>query len=156
MERKKTMFFSPKTCCCCWLPQWFGLESAHLFMSIDTDSWYITWLCSCPLLTLYCSSLFLCFFIFFKHCVELILKLRKCVCVCVCLIMGSLGVETAKKKAMWLYPKVLGSHPSERWGHSACSSHGVLYVFGVCLTLISTLSGLFFLIISRYFFEILT
>ncbi|XP_059438300.1 uncharacterized protein LOC132171093 [Corylus avellana] len=46
--------------------------------------------------------------------------------------MGSLGGETAKKKAMWLYPKVLGSHPSERWGHSACSSHGVVYVFGGC------------------------
>jgi hypothetical protein len=45
--------------------------------------------------------------------------------------MGSLGGETARKKAMWLYPKVLGSHPSERWGHSACSSHGVVYVFGV-------------------------
>jgi hypothetical protein len=46
--------------------------------------------------------------------------------------MGSLGSETAKKKAMWLYPKVLGFNPSERWGHSASYSHGVVYVFGVC------------------------
>ncbi|KAG2694614.1 hypothetical protein I3760_08G153900 [Carya illinoinensis] len=46
--------------------------------------------------------------------------------------MGSLGGETAKKKAMWLYPKVLGSNPSERWGHSACCSPGVVYVFGGC------------------------
>ncbi|CAK7340531.1 unnamed protein product [Dovyalis caffra] len=46
--------------------------------------------------------------------------------------MGSLGVETGKKKAMWLYPKVLGFNPSERWGHSACYSHGVVYVFGGC------------------------
>jgi len=45
--------------------------------------------------------------------------------------MGSLGGETAKKKAMWLYPKVLGFNPSERWGHSACYSHGIVYVFGV-------------------------
>ncbi|GMY22016.1 acyl-CoA-binding domain-containing protein 5-like [Fagus crenata] len=46
--------------------------------------------------------------------------------------MGSLGSETAKKKAMWLYPKVLGFNPSERWGHSASYSHGVVYVFGGC------------------------
>ncbi|KAL9341423.1 hypothetical protein Peur_064748 [Populus x canadensis] len=46
--------------------------------------------------------------------------------------MGSLGGETAKKKAMWLYPKVLGFNPSERWGHSACYSHGIVYVFGGC------------------------
>ncbi|KAG6646756.1 uncharacterized protein LOC122314710 isoform X1 [Carya illinoinensis] len=46
--------------------------------------------------------------------------------------MGSLGGETAKKKAMWLYPKVLGSNPSERWGHSACCSQGVVYIFGGC------------------------
>lgn len=46
--------------------------------------------------------------------------------------MGSLGGETAKKKAMWLYPKVLGFNPSERWGHSACYSHGLVYVFGGC------------------------
>lgn len=51
----------------------------------------------------------------------------------VCMIMGSLGGEVAKKKAMWLYPKVLGFNPSERWGHSACCSHGVVYVFGVCI-----------------------
>ncbi|EEF49970.1 kelch repeat protein, putative [Ricinus communis] len=47
--------------------------------------------------------------------------------------MGSLGVhETSNKKAMWFYPKVLGFHPSERWGHSACYSHGLVYVFGGC------------------------
>ncbi|XVE89556.1 hypothetical protein DITRI_Ditri20bG0005500 [Diplodiscus trichospermus] len=46
--------------------------------------------------------------------------------------MGSLGVETAKKKAMWLYPKVSGFNPSERWGHSSCYSNGVVYVFGGC------------------------
>jgi len=32
---------------------------------------------------------------------------------------------------MWLYPKVLGYNPSERWGHSACFSGGLMYVFGV-------------------------
>ena len=47
--------------------------------------------------------------------------------------MGSLGGQTARKKAMWLYPKVLGFNPSERWGHSACYSHGIVYVFGVCI-----------------------
>ncbi|XP_024019116.1 acyl-CoA-binding domain-containing protein 4 [Morus notabilis] len=46
--------------------------------------------------------------------------------------MGSLGVEVAEKKAMWLYPKVMGFNPSERWGHSACYSQGILYVFGGC------------------------
>ncbi|PON48201.1 BTB-kelch protein [Parasponia andersonii] len=46
--------------------------------------------------------------------------------------MGSLGVEVAEKKAMWLYPKVMGFNPSERWGHSACYSQGVLYVYGGC------------------------
>ncbi|MBA0787689.1 hypothetical protein Gotri_027206 [Gossypium trilobum] len=46
--------------------------------------------------------------------------------------MGSRGAETAKKKAMWLYPKVSGFNPSERWGHSACFSNGVVYVFGGC------------------------
>ncbi|XP_058077112.1 uncharacterized protein LOC131225578 isoform X2 [Magnolia sinica] len=47
--------------------------------------------------------------------------------------MGSLGGEVLmKKKAMWLYPKVLGFNPSERWGHSACCSNGVVYVFGGC------------------------
>ncbi|XP_042475191.1 acyl-CoA-binding domain-containing protein 4-like isoform X2 [Macadamia integrifolia] len=46
-------------------------------------------------------------------------------------MMGSLGGE-AVKKAMWLYPKVLGFNPSERWGHSACYSNGVVYVFGGC------------------------
>lgn len=33
---------------------------------------------------------------------------------------------------MWLYPKVSGFNPSERWGHSACYSNGVVYVFGGC------------------------
>ncbi|XP_022744143.1 rab9 effector protein with kelch motifs-like [Durio zibethinus] len=46
--------------------------------------------------------------------------------------MGSLGAETAMKKAMWLYPKVSGFNPSERWGHSSCYSNGVVYVFGGC------------------------
>ncbi|XP_068662718.1 uncharacterized protein [Aristolochia californica] len=46
--------------------------------------------------------------------------------------MGSLGAELVKKKAMWLYPKALGFNPSERWGHSACCSNGVVYVFGGC------------------------
>ncbi|KAK3022761.1 hypothetical protein RJ639_046724 [Escallonia herrerae] len=46
--------------------------------------------------------------------------------------MGSLGGEVAKKKAMWLYPKVMGFNPPERWGHSACYSNGLLYVFGGC------------------------
>ncbi|KAJ1383508.1 Kelch-type beta propeller [Sesbania bispinosa] len=46
--------------------------------------------------------------------------------------MGSLVAETAKKKAMWLCPKVLGFHPSERWGHTACFSQGLMYVFGGC------------------------
>ncbi|OMP09375.1 Kelch-type beta propeller [Corchorus olitorius] len=46
--------------------------------------------------------------------------------------MGSLGAETAKKKAMWLYPKVSGFNPPERWGHSACYSNGLVYVFGGC------------------------
>ncbi|XP_031266479.1 rab9 effector protein with kelch motifs-like isoform X1 [Pistacia vera] len=47
--------------------------------------------------------------------------------------MGSLGAhEPSKKSPMWLYPKVLGFNPPERWGHSACFSHGVVYVFGGC------------------------
>ncbi|KAJ4955110.1 hypothetical protein NE237_011893 [Protea cynaroides] len=46
-------------------------------------------------------------------------------------MMGSLGSEVVKK-AMWLYPKVLGFNPSERWGHSACYSNGILHVFGGC------------------------
>ncbi|KAJ3676056.1 hypothetical protein LUZ60_003468 [Juncus effusus] len=37
-----------------------------------------------------------------------------------------------RKKAMWVYPKVLGFNPPERWGHSACYFDGVLYVFGGC------------------------
>ncbi|KAF6170920.1 hypothetical protein GIB67_014737 [Kingdonia uniflora] len=46
--------------------------------------------------------------------------------------MRPLGGEAAVKRAMWLYPKVLGYNPSERWGHSACFSNGLLYVFGGC------------------------
>lgn len=33
---------------------------------------------------------------------------------------------------MWLYPKVVGFNPPERWGHSACFFEGVIYVFGGC------------------------
>jgi hypothetical protein len=36
-----------------------------------------------------------------------------------------------RRKAMWLYPKVVGFNPPERWGHSACFFEGVVYVFGV-------------------------
>ncbi|KAL2325599.1 hypothetical protein Fmac_024657 [Flemingia macrophylla] len=46
--------------------------------------------------------------------------------------MGSPVAQTVKKKAMWLYPKVLSFNPSERWGHSACFSGGLMYVFGGC------------------------
>ncbi|XP_024039010.1 acyl-CoA-binding domain-containing protein 5 isoform X1 [Citrus sinensis] len=46
--------------------------------------------------------------------------------------MSSLGGENAKRAAMWLYPKVLGFNPPERWGHSACYSHGAVYIFGGC------------------------
>ncbi|KAJ0979943.1 hypothetical protein J5N97_015417 [Dioscorea zingiberensis] len=47
--------------------------------------------------------------------------------------MGSMGVDEVKRrKAMWLYPKVVGFNPSERWGHSACFFEGVIYVFGGC------------------------
>ncbi|TYI03154.1 hypothetical protein ES332_A11G316400v1 [Gossypium tomentosum] len=47
-------------------------------------------------------------------------------------VMESFGAQMAKRKAMWLYPKVSGFNPSERWGHSACYSNGVIYVFGGC------------------------
>ncbi|KAB2006010.1 hypothetical protein ES319_D11G310800v1 [Gossypium barbadense] len=47
-------------------------------------------------------------------------------------VMESFGAQMAKRKAMWLYPKVSGFNPSERWGHSACYSNGVVYVFGGC------------------------
>ncbi|XP_022999565.1 acyl-CoA-binding domain-containing protein 5-like [Cucurbita maxima] len=46
--------------------------------------------------------------------------------------VGGGGGETSKKKAMWLYPKVMGFIPSERWGHSACYYQGNVYVFGGC------------------------
>ncbi|KAF9593491.1 hypothetical protein IFM89_023603 [Coptis chinensis] len=45
--------------------------------------------------------------------------------------MRCLGGEVVKK-AMWLYPKVSGFNRSERWGHSACSYNGVVYIFGGC------------------------
>ncbi len=70
--------------------------------------------------------------------------------------MGSLGDETTRNKAMWLYPKVLGFNPPERWGHSACYSHGVVYVFGVCLIFFNDRNSDFFpffcltMIISAY------
>ncbi|TYI57949.1 hypothetical protein E1A91_D11G318200v1 [Gossypium mustelinum] len=47
-------------------------------------------------------------------------------------VMESFGAQMAKRKAMWLYPEVSGFNPSERWGHSACYSNGVVYVFGGC------------------------
>lgn len=59
--------------------------------------------------------------------------------------MGSLGGEVSvsvsiqKKKAMWLFPKVMGVHPSERWGHSSCNSNGFVYVFGVSFNSIGTI-----------------
>ncbi|KAG1338773.1 rab9 effector protein with kelch motifs [Cocos nucifera] len=37
-----------------------------------------------------------------------------------------------RRKAMWLYPKLVGFNPPERWGHSACFFEGVVYVFGGC------------------------
>ncbi|KAL1809487.1 hypothetical protein DCAR_0729036 [Daucus carota subsp. sativus] len=47
--------------------------------------------------------------------------------------MGSFGGEdAAKKSAMWLYPKIMGSNPPERWGHSSCYSNGFIYVYGGC------------------------
>lgn len=45
--------------------------------------------------------------------------------------MSSLGGKNAMRAAMWLYPKVLGFNPTERWGHSACYTHGAVYIFGV-------------------------
>nr|GMD46970.1 host cell factor 2-like isoform X1 [Ipomoea batatas] len=49
--------------------------------------------------------------------------------------MGSLGggeIANSNKKALWVYPKVMGANPSERWGHSACYCNGLVYVFGGC------------------------
>ncbi|KAL5135901.1 Rab9 effector protein with kelch motifs [Glycine soja] len=46
--------------------------------------------------------------------------------------MSSSLPQVAKNKAMWLHPKVLGFNPPERWGHSACFSNGLMYVFGGC------------------------
>uniref|UniRef100_A0A7N0TEM7 Uncharacterized protein n=1 Tax=Kalanchoe fedtschenkoi TaxID=63787 RepID=A0A7N0TEM7_KALFE len=48
--------------------------------------------------------------------------------------MGSLtaATEVPNKKPMWVYPKSLGLGPSQRWGHSACYFHGVVYIFGGC------------------------
>lgn len=61
--------------------------------------------------------------------------------------MGSLGGGEGgkRRKAMWLYPKVKGFNPSERWGHSACLCDGVLYVFGVSLCLSTLFYFHFFL-----------
>jgi hypothetical protein len=42
---------------------------------------------------------------------------------------------------MWLYPKVVGFNPPERWGHSACFFEGVIYVFGVCIRVHSVVSS---------------
>lgn len=49
--------------------------------------------------------------------------------------MGSLGGgEVARgKKAMLVYPKMMGANPSERWGHSACYFNGLIYIFGVSI-----------------------
>uniref|UniRef100_A0ACD6A7A8 Uncharacterized protein n=1 Tax=Avena sativa TaxID=4498 RepID=A0ACD6A7A8_AVESA len=41
-------------------------------------------------------------------------------------------MEQRRRKAMWLYPKVVGFNPPERWGHSACFFQGLIYVFGGC------------------------
>ncbi|KAL5700845.1 hypothetical protein ACHQM5_026248 [Ranunculus cassubicifolius] len=46
--------------------------------------------------------------------------------------MRSLGSTEAVNKAMWLYPKVAGFDPSDRWGHSACCYNGLVYIFGGC------------------------
>ncbi|XP_021772399.1 rab9 effector protein with kelch motifs-like [Chenopodium quinoa] len=48
--------------------------------------------------------------------------------------MGSLGSYEGieGKKVMWLYPKVVGSNPSERWGHTSCFYQGHVFVFGGC------------------------
>ncbi|XP_020213093.1 acyl-CoA-binding domain-containing protein 4 isoform X1 [Cajanus cajan] len=46
--------------------------------------------------------------------------------------MSSVVPQVSKNKAMWLHPKVLGFNPSERWGHSACFSNSLMYVFGGC------------------------
>ncbi|KAK8573586.1 hypothetical protein V6N13_009676 [Hibiscus sabdariffa] len=51
--------------------------------------------------------------------------------------MESFGAQMAKRNAMWLYPKVSGFNPSERWGHSACYSNGTVYVFGFVWFLVS-------------------
>lgn len=45
-----------------------------------------------------------------------------------------MGMEVVKgRKAMWLYPRVTGFNPPERWGHSACFFEGVVYIFGVSM-----------------------
>jgi len=71
LERKIVVFTTSITCC--WLPQWFGLESAHLFMSIDIDCWYITWLVDVLFESISLSiGLFVldCFFICVNYCVQ--------------------------------------------------------------------------------------
>jgi hypothetical protein len=153
MKKKNVLFTT--TCCCCWLPQWFGLESAHLFMSIDTDSWYITWLCSCPLLTLYFSSLPFCFFIFCKHCVEVILKLRKCVSFFVC-DNGVSGKWNCKEEGNVALSKGFGI--ASFWEMGALSllfSWNCLCLWGMFNFLqgVNNLFGLFFIVKSRYLAE---
>ncbi|XP_063940106.1 uncharacterized protein LOC108201128 isoform X2 [Daucus carota subsp. sativus] len=47
--------------------------------------------------------------------------------------MSCVGSEVAAmNKAMWLYPKIMGFNPPEKWGHTACYSNGFLYVCGGC------------------------
>ena len=49
--------------------------------------------------------------------------------------MSCVGSEVAAmNKAMWLYPKIMGFNPPEKWGHTACYSNGYLYVCGVCFS----------------------
>lgn len=46
--------------------------------------------------------------------------------------MSSVGGEViAMNKTMWLYPKIMGFNPPEKWGHTACYFDGFLYVYGV-------------------------
>ncbi|KAL1545983.1 tip elongation aberrant protein 1-like isoform X1 [Salvia divinorum] len=42
------------------------------------------------------------------------------------------GGEVARNSAMWVYPKMMGANPSERWGHSASYFNGLIYIFGGC------------------------
>ncbi|KAK1401844.1 Galactose oxidase/kelch repeat superfamily protein [Heracleum sosnowskyi] len=42
------------------------------------------------------------------------------------------GEVVAMNKPMWLYPKIMGFNPPEKWGHTSCYSNGFLYVYGGC------------------------